>query len=810
MTQRHDDSKHPLASASAFARKALDRRRKLKPLKKWAASQRKSKLIGWGIASLGGSALLLGWLGLQYIDRRLPDPKDILTYARPGTITIKAADDSVLQQVGPVTHEKLDLKDAPELVVNAFVAAEDRRFYNHHGVDLKSILRAMTSNLWSREVVQGGSTITQQLARLVFLNQDRTFRRKLKEALLAQKIDRELSKEDILEHYLNLVYLGAGAYGVKDAAWVYFSKELEELTLPEAATIAGMPAAPSDYSPLENPELAKNRRDRVLEKMADAGYISDTEAEAAKNKPLNLDPSLPKRLKVRFPYFTTYVQQELPRYLKPEQIEAGGLVVETSLNPKWQKVGEDVVRDAAQNYGSYEGFDEAALVAIDPKSGEIKTMVGGSSFEKSQFNRVTQALRQPGSTFKGIVYTAAIAAGFSPYDSYKDAPFTVDGYQPLNAGRTYAGSVALRDALTRSINVVAIKLLIDVGFNPTIKIAKQMGIKSELKPIYTLALGSIEVTLLEMTNAYGTLANQGQYIEAHGIRRILSSEGEVLYSSGGKFKPKEAVDKDSAAIVTWMLENVVNSGTGRPAQLDRGVAGKTGTSDESRDLWFIGYIPQLVAGVWLGNDDNAPTYGESRSAAQTWHNFMIEAVDDMPVEKFPELPELDGRKGTIKAEPVKPGEAYSSEPPPDESRSASEGESDRGESDRGESDRGESYYEESSPTYQEGGDYSSEPAGESGGESSGYYDDRPYEEPVYSGDSGSYTEPSSEEQTGYPEKEPIHHDAPPAETSPAEELPAETPPVEAAPESPPEPVPAAPAEVAPAEPAEPQPESPGE
>jgi penicillin-binding protein 1A len=797
MTQRHDDPNHPLDPASAFARKARDRRNRLKPLKQWAAKQRRLKLIGWGVASLGGAALLFGFLGLQYLDRRLPDPKEILTYARPGTITIKAADDSVLQQVGPVTHEKLDLQDTPELVVNAFVAAEDRRFYAHHGVDLKSIVRAMTSNLWSREVVQGGSTITQQLARLVFLNQDRTFKRKLKEALLAQKIDRELSKDDILEHYLNLVYLGAGAYGVKDAAWVYFSKDLDELTLPEAATIAGMPAAPSDYSPLENPELAKNRRDRVLEKMADAGYISDDRAEAAKRQPLKLDPSLPKRLQVRFPYFTTYVQQEVARYIKPEQIEAGGLVVETSLNPKWQQVGEEVVRDAAQKYGSYEGFDEAALVAIDPKSGEIKTMVGGSSFEKSQFNRVTQALRQPGSTFKGIVYTAAIAAGFSPYESYKDAPFSVDGYQPLNAGRTYAGSVALRDALTRSINVVAIKLLIDVGFNPTIKIAKQMGIKSELKPIYTLALGSLEVTLLEMTNAYGTLANQGQYIEAHGIRRILNREGEVLYSAGGKFAPTEAVDKESAAIVTWMLENVVNSGTGRPAQLDRGVAGKTGTSDESRDLWFIGYIPQLVTGVWLGNDDNAPTSGESGSAAQTWHNFMVKAVEGLPVEKFPDLPNLDGRKGTIKAEPVKPGEAYSSEPTPDEQKSES----------GGASHSEDAHYEESSPSYYEGGNYSGESAGDYGGQSSGYYYDYPDEDPGYSGDSGNDSEPGHEPQEEYPNKEPIHYEEPPAETPPVEEVPIEAPPEEVAPEPVPESTPALPAAPDEVGPPEPNPET---
>jgi penicillin-binding protein 1A len=306
-----------------------------------------------------------------------------------------------------------------------------------------------------------------------------------------------------------------------------------------------------------------------------------------------------------------------------------------------------------RNQGRWENFKEAAMVAIDPGNGEIKAMVGGKDFGKNQFNRVTQAQRQPGSTFKGFVYATAIASGKSPYATYEDAPFVVDGYEPKNYSESFRGSMTMRDALTRSTNIVAVKVLIDIGFTPTIKLAHDMGIKSELRPTYSLALGSNEVNLLELTSAYGSFATQGLHTEPHGITRILNREGKVIWSAD--FKSKRVLDADSAAIMTWMLRNVVEAGTGGAAQLgNRPVAGKTGTSDEARDLWFIGYIPQVVTGVWLGNDNNRPTYGSSSSAAYTWHEFMEKAVEGMPVEKFPKRPKLEGRKGTIKAQSIKP------------------------------------------------------------------------------------------------------------------------------------------------------------
>ncbi|MBP0004392.1 MAG: penicillin-binding protein 1A [Cyanobacteria bacterium SBC] len=609
-----------------------------------------------GLVGAGVGAVSWGLRKLEAIDRTLQhlDPEDVLTFARRGTIEIQAADGSILQQTGPVTHDELKIANVPQRLIQAFLAAEDRRFYEHDGIDYKAIVRAAKVNFEARDWIEGGSTLTQQLARMVFLTQEITLDRKLREARLAQKIEQRLTKSEILEKYLNLVYLGAGAYGVADAAWVYFSKTVDELTLAEMATLAGLPAAPTDYSPLVSPTLAQQRRDVVLQEMAEAGYISTSEARSATRQPLQLNPQLPKRLQVRMPYFTTYVRQELPKYLTDEQIEKGGIIVETTLDPALQTWAQQVVRDAVATQGSIEGFSEAALAAIDPRSGEIKALVGGTDFKISQFNRASQAMRQPGSTFKGIIYTAAMAAGFSPYDLYQDAPFSIEGYQPKNFGGGHSGWMPLREALAQSVNIIAVKLLADVGFEPTLKVAKAMGIESELGYVYPLALGAFEVTLLEMTSAYGTLANQGKHYRASGIRRIVNTDGEILYNAETQAKPQQAIDPDSAAIMTWMLQQVVVSGTGRAAKLDdRAVAGKTGTSDAARDLWFIGYIPQLAVGIWLGNDNNAPTAGSSSTAAGVWHTFMEVAVRGMAAIDFPDLPNLETRDVKLEAQPEK-------------------------------------------------------------------------------------------------------------------------------------------------------------
>ena len=608
----------------------------------------------WFWAGLGvGSGIIAFHYTILEIDRNLPDQSALRALVREQTLTIKAADGSVLQQQGEATREQLKIEQIPDTLKKAFIASEDRRFNQHNGFDIQGIARAVINNLRSQNVVEGGSTITQQVARILFLKQEKTFWRKLKEVRLSQKIERELTKDQILERYLNLVYLGSGAYGVGDAAWVYFSKTVDQLSLSEMATLAGLAPAPNVYAPDKNPKTATERRNLVLQRMLEDGVITPAEKQAATEEALTVNSNLPKRLQVDFPYFTTYVQKELPKHLSADVLASGGLIVETSLNPTSQKTAEAVVAKILKNEGRWQNFKQAAMVVIDPRNGEIQAMVGGKDFGKNQFNRVTQAQRQPGSTFKGFVYATAIATGKSPYDSYLDEPLSIDGYEPKNSHDKFSGWLNIRDALTKSINTIAVKVLIEIGFEPTIKLAHDMGIKSELKPNYSLALGSNEVNLLELTNAYGTFANQGNYTESHGIRRILNREGDVIWSA--KYKPKQVLDADSSAIMTWMLRNVVTDGTGAAAQLnDRQVAGKTGTTDESRDLWFIGYIPQLVTGVWLGNDDNTPTYGNSGTAAYAWHEFMEKAVEGMPVEKFPPRPNLENRKGTIKAQPLKP------------------------------------------------------------------------------------------------------------------------------------------------------------
>lgn len=617
--------------------------------------QSRSFLYGLGASCALGCSFLI-WLGIKWhkMNTQLPaDVTDVISYSRPNTLTIKAEDETILAQFGDLPHETTALSTIPPYLQHAFIAIEDSRFYEHQGIDLQGIARASMANLKSGKVVEGGSTITQQLARIAYLNQDRSWERKVKEIVIAQRINQQLSKDEILATYLNLVYLGSGAYGVTDAAYRYFSKSIEELTLAEMATLAGITPAPSLYSPLENPTAAKTRRDLVLNRMLEQGYITETEAQQAIASPLIIQEGNLKRQGRQANYFVQYIQQELPKYLSQAQIEKGGIIVNTTLNPEWQTIAEETVNSAVDKYGKWQKFSQGALVGINPKNGEIKTMVGGTDFENNQFNRVTQAQRQPGSTFKTFIYATAVAGGISPYKTYLDSPLVVDDYEPKNYKEQYQGTVPIYQALTSSLNVVAVKNLIDVGWNPIIQTAKKMGIQSELKPTYSLALGASEVNLLELTSAYGTLANEGKYYTPHGIKTIVNTKGDILYSAN--INPEIALNEESASITTWMLQKVVLSGTGIPAQIGRPVAGKTGTSDDSRDLWFIGYIPQLVTGIWLGNDDNQETQSSSSITAQMWRTFMLKATKDLPIENFPQPPsKLVVSEKTIEFEPIKP------------------------------------------------------------------------------------------------------------------------------------------------------------
>lgn len=735
----------------------------------------------WGLIGLGlgtGGLALAGWTTVQAIKRDLPNTSEALSYVRTGSLTIKSSDGTVLQQIGPATREKVGLSKMPATLPEAFIASEDQDFYEHGGIDYDAIFRATLKNLLARDVVEGGSTITQQLARIVFLGQERSLGRKVREALLAQKMEDDLNKQQILERYLNLVYLGSGAYGVADAAWIYFSKTVDQLSLGEMAMIAGMAPAPSDYSPLINPDIARQRRDIVLERMAYVGFITPAERDAAKAGPIEVKPGAQKYVQSEAPYFTSYVQQQLPSLVSKEELELGGLTVETTLNLKWQKLAQKTVDDAIENYGPSGEFEQAAMVSVDPRNGEIKTLVGGDDSGKSQFNRATQAQRQPGSTFKAFVYSAAIAAGFSPYRGYIDGKYVVDGYEPQNYGKSYRGSVSMKDALTSSINIVAVKLLVDVGFEPVVELAKKMGIKSDLLGAYSLALGTSEVNLLELTGAYGTLANEGNHVEAHGITRVYNRFGKLVYESS--FKPERALDADSASIMTWMLEGVVENGTGRNAYLpDRQVAGKTGTSEKRRDLWFVGYVPQLVTGVWLGNDDSSPTWGESSTAALTWYNFMIDATEGMPVEDFPDIPDVDNHEGSIKAQPVKPGRVYASSDPNPSSTSSDSGEGDGSWNDGG------SNWSDSGSSWSDSGSASSG-SSDSGGSSSGGGAETPVAEPAPpSFDNNQAPAAVAPEPAASPAPEaPI-----PAEPAPAPAAIEATPPISEPPPPAPEPAP---------------------
>ena len=586
-------------------------------------------LIGGGVAC-GQAALVAGF------DSLLPDARGINHFNRPGTLTILSADGQVVHKIGPVTREKLTPETMPALVEQAFIAAEDRRFYKHDGIDPVGIGRALVRNVTQRSVEEGASTITQQLARTVFLSQDRTLVRKLKEAALAGKLERQLSKQQILTEYLNVVYLGSSAYGVADAAWVYFTKTPDQLNLPEAALIAGLPPAPSVYSPLVNPELALERRAVVLRRMQEAGFISAGEQQEAEAAPLQLKPAEPKYWDSRAPFFSSWVQQELPKVLTPEQLEVGGLTVRSSVNLAWQEQAQKAINTYAS------GGMEGALVAMEPGTGLVRAMVGGTDFKASQFNRAAQALRSPGSTFKLFVYLTALKQGMLPERVFRDSARCFAGYCPKNFGNRYLGSVSMVVALQNSLNTVAVALLQELGFDKVIDTARSLGITRELGRFYPLALGATEQTVVDMTAAYAAINNGGIYVKPTPFEEILGPDGELLWSRRvDGDQGRRAVSSDLAALMLWMLQRAVQSGTGGGAALpDRPVAGKTGTSEGGRDLWFIGSIPQLTTGVWLGYDNSRETKSTSVVATYAWRAFMAPISKDLPVRQFPPRPEL--------------------------------------------------------------------------------------------------------------------------------------------------------------------------
>ncbi len=561
------------------------------------------------------------------IDKQLPDIKKINTFSRPKTLTILSSNGNILQKLGPLSREKSKQSELSPLIIKAFIAAEDRRFFKHNGIDFWSILRATKNNFRNKEIIEGGSTITQQLARIVFLNQEKNILRKTKEALLALKIERQLSKNEILKQYLNNVYLGSNAYGVADAAWIYFSKDLNSLTIPEAALIAGLAPAPSLYSPLVNPDLAFKRRTIVLSKMYEENFISKTDLDNFINSPLNLKTTSPKYLESSAPFFTSWVKEKITTLLTKEQLELGGLTVKTTLNLKWQNKAKEVFKNYLKTN------IQGALVSIQPNTGKVRALVGGKNFYLNQFNRATQAYRSTGSTFKVFTYAAALKNGYKIDDKFYDRPKCWNKYCPKNFENKYIGETTLSDSFKYSLNTIAVELLHKVGFEEVISVANAFGI-GEVRPLgkyYSLAIGAYEESLLNMTAAYAGISNQGFFNEPNPIEEIVGPNNKLLWSSENNLnKGSQALTPNLANSLNSMLEKVVSEGTGKAAKISSiKVAGKTGTSEKARDIWFIGSVPNLTTGVWFGYDDNRPTKNSSGAAAYIWKKFIESIKDDI-------------------------------------------------------------------------------------------------------------------------------------------------------------------------------------
>jgi penicillin-binding protein 1A len=529
-------------------------------------------------------------------------------------------------------------------VREAFIANEDHNFYKHHGVDFFGIVRAGIADLSHKRIEQGASTITQQLARGLFYTDQQTIARKIQEALLAMEIERYYTKDEILERYLNLIYLGSGAYGVDAAAHTYFGRGADSLTLGQAAMLAGLIAAPSDYSPYVNLPLARERELHVLGRMVESGYTTQAQADAAYAAPLRLSGLRPAGLQgYRDPWFTTYVVDQLERtFGKPATYE-GGLQVFTTIDPAMEEIAQSAVDwgvGAAQSEGI--GADEAALVALRPSTGEIVAMIGGAHFSlQNQYNRAWQAHRQPGSSFKAYVYTAAIDTGMTPTTVIADAPVSYpmgDGTQwaPQDDDFRYMGPISLRVALAQSRNIVAVKLLQLVGVDRVIQYAHRMGVESALEPNLSLALGTSVISPLDQASGYSTLANQGVHVTPSAFRVVKDSLGNVVLDN--RFPEQtEVVSAGTAYVMTTMLEDVINRGTGYPnAVIGRPAAGKTGTTTNFRDAWFVGYTPDLVTAVWLGNDNYHPmseSYG-GNIPARIWARFMQAALRNVAKHDF--------------------------------------------------------------------------------------------------------------------------------------------------------------------------------
>ena len=530
---------------------------------------------------------------------------------------------------GKRTAPTVPLGELPPYLIMAVLATEDRRFYEHNGFDPRGIARAMWSNLKALDFVEGGSTITQQVAKNLYLDNRRTVMRKAQEALITLWLENNLSKDEILTLYLNRIYMGAGNYGMDAAAQYYFGKSVRDVSLAEAAILAGLPKAPSRFAPSNNLERARTRAGQVLDRLVDSGTLTAQEVAGARANPA--DVVIRDRAEGQ-EYFVDWVAAQAAATMPGA---SGRYTIRTTLDLRRQKAAEAAITKALADAGDARNVSQAALVALGP-DGAVRAMVGGRSYLESQFNRATQAMRQPGSAFKPIVYLAALEAGYTPDSPVTDEPVSMGGWTPRNASARDWGTVSLATALAHSINTIAVQVGDKVGMDRIGDSARRLGLERPLPRNLSVVLGSAEVTLLELTSAYSVFGNEGRRAAPYGISEIVAENGDVLYAHVPDVT--QATKPEHAHDMTYMLHSVMTDGTGRGAQIGgRLAAGKTGTSQDNRDAWFIGYTGNETAGVWFGNDDSTPTDGAAGSnvAATAWREYMAAAQQGQPPAPLP-------------------------------------------------------------------------------------------------------------------------------------------------------------------------------
>lgn len=585
--------------------------------------------------------MLAGYAAIKiYLNDLEPIP-NLANYNRNIVTQVLASDSRIIKTFQAYNYEHVSIEEIPQYLKDAIISTEDKNFYRHDGYDIWGIARSVLVNIVNKKASQGASTITQQLARVLFLSNEKTITRKLKEIQIAARIEKSVSKDKILEMYLNNVYLGSGAYGVGAAASTYFNKPLSELTIAECALIAGLPQAPSVYSPYRNMKLAEKRRNKVLKRMYIMKTINKKQYETSVKEPITLckKPSLSNTNIA--PYFIDYVLKELDELgFDENEITQGGYKITTTLDFDAQVAANESIEKNMKAWHMTKPKQNAALFTFSPMNGAIIAYCGGKNYAESQYDRVTQAIRPPGSAFKPIVYTTAVHKGWMPIDLIEDSQITIGDWTPRNYGDKYRGKMPLYKALAISSNVIAVKLIENTGIGPVIDMAKALGITTPLTHDYTISLGSNGVKLYDMVVVYGNFANGGYRVKPYSIEKIETQRGKVIYQAE-RTKIQKVLDKDTAGIMTAMLRRVITEGTGRGANIGKPMGGKTGTTNENKDAWFIGYTPDLVTGVFVGNDDNTSTgLTGGTLPARIWKDMMVVATQKYGSPEF-DYPAVD-------------------------------------------------------------------------------------------------------------------------------------------------------------------------